>query len=283
MMRSVANIYASSDVAVGSAKIKQPLPGYGIDQVSPFLLLHHAGPVMSQPGTDSLGVGAHPHRGFQPVTFMFAGEIAHSDSFGNRGVIKGGDVQWINAGRGLIHSELGSEEFIRKGGKLELIQLWVNVPKADKMSDPGYQMIRAEEIPEIRESEGLVRMQLVSGRYKGIEGPAKTFTPVTTIKGEMREGAELTLEADDNQNLAIYVLEGDIESGGMTANSHELMHFNNDGSEAHLKSQKGARLLILMGEPINEPVSMGGPFVMNTRAEIMQAFNDYNAGMFGEL
>ena len=185
---SVAHILPSAQVQMGNISIKQPLPTQRVAQISPFLLLHHFGPFQTQPGEDPLDIGPHPHRGFEPVTFLYSGGIRHKDSRGNEGILSGGDIQWMTAGRGIIHSERASREFLENGGVMEGIQLWINLPKRFKMEEPRYQDIKADQLPVLAESHSLAQTKVVAGTYRGVRGPARTFTPLLILQIELAQG-----------------------------------------------------------------------------------------------
>ncbi len=280
--RSIAHILPSRHIDMGGALVKQPLPTVQVDQISPFLLLHHFGPTHAAPGEDPLDVGPHPHRGFEPVTFLYSGGIRHKDSRGNEGILSGGDVQWMTAGRGIIHSERASRSFLETGGAMEGIQLWVNLPKKDKMAQPRYQDIKSDAFPVLEKDEGKVTLRLVAGEYEGLRGPALTHTPILAIQAELKAGGAVTLSAPESYNAMAYLLSGQLTSaGGFTYDKETLLHYRNDGESVFLKSTADARVLFLAGAPIEEPVAQWGPYVMNTQTEILEAMRDYQSGKMG--
>ncbi|MCO6493132.1 MAG: pirin family protein [Phaeodactylibacter sp.] len=280
--RTVANISKSEHLDMGGTKVKQPLPTLKVDQVDPFLLLHHFGPTAVAPGTDPLGVGPHPHRGFEPVTFLYSGGIRHKDSRGNEGILRSGDVQWMTAGRGIIHSERASSEFLEKGGTMEGIQLWVNLPKEHKMAQPAYQDIKAAQIPEIVEDDGKVRLRLVAGGYKGKRGPAYTFTPILALQAAFAAGGYAELEIPEHFNALLYILSGEAQlNGNFSYQGETMLHFRDDGEGITLRATADTQALLLAGMPIGEPVAQWGPYVMNTQTEIMEAMRDYQMGKMG--
>lgn len=280
--RSIAHILKGETLSVGKIEVKQPLPTTRVDQISPFLLLHHFGPASAEPGEDPLGLGAHPHRGFEPVTFLYSGGIRHKDSRGNEGILTGGDVQWMTAGMGIIHSEMASKAFLETGGVIEGIQLWVNLPQRYKMVQPRYQDIKHSEMPVILEDNDKVKLTLVAGDFRGAKGPAQTFTPILAIKADLKAGGKTFVEIPEHFNALAYILSGEIQvSSGFDYKSETLLHFKNDGEGFHLQANKDSQVLILAGEPIDEPVTQWGPFVMNTQTEIMQAMRDYQMGKMG--
>jgi redox-sensitive bicupin YhaK (pirin superfamily) len=249
--------------------------------VSPFLLLHHAGPSFYEPGAINARLSAHPHRGFEPVTFLFSGKIHHKDSTGSEGFLEPGDVQWMTSGNGIIHSEGPSAAFAAEGGTMELIQLWVNLPRTFKMTSPKYQDIKAVQIPVIKQNGFTIK--LVAGNYAGQAGPASTFSPVFAAMIDFAEGAETVISVEKGHNAMLYVLDGCIETGGETLSDHSLGVYKNGDDAIHLKSIKAGKALLLTGEPINEPVVAHGPFVMNYQGEIKQAILDYHNGKMGML
>ncbi len=279
-IRSVANILSSKVLDMGGTKVKQPLPTVKVDQISPFLLLHHFGPSKVGPGQDPLDVGPHPHRGFEPVTFLYSGGIRHKDSQGNEGVLEGGDVQWMTAGRGIIHSERASKPFLEKGGTMEGIQLWVNLPKKDKMAPAHYQDIKSVQIPS-RESDG-VEYRAVAGEVLGMQGPAKTFTPILVLQIRFVQDGTAEVPLPSDFNAMVYILNGKLaSSGGFDYPGETLLHFKQDGTQKQLAGEAGTRALLLAGAPIEEPMAHWGPYVMNTQTEIMEAMRDYQMGKMG--
>jgi redox-sensitive bicupin YhaK (pirin superfamily) len=266
---------------MGPMRVKQPLPSVGLEQLSPFILLHHAGPDFYEPGKYQTRLGPHPHRGFEPVTFLFSGKAHHRDSMGNKGDLQSGGVQWMTAGSGIIHSEGPSDAFREEGGTLELIQLWVNLPRANKMTAPKYQDLPAEAIPEI--NEGGFKIKLVSGAYKDYNGPANTFTPILSMMLSCEREAELFIPMPASYNALVYVLDGTVKQESENIDKLNMIVYQHDGDGIQLKATQGSRLLLLAGEPIHEPIYSYGPFVMNYPAEIKQAILDYESGKMGSL
>ncbi|UNP90173.1 pirin family protein [Aeromonas encheleia] len=252
--------------------------------LSPFLLLDRAGPAEFEPGDHARGVGQHPHRGFETVTIVYEGEVAHRDSTGQGGVIGPGDVQWMSAAAGIMHEEFHSEAFTREGGTLDMVQLWVNLPARDKMSAPGYQAIRSDSIPEVVLPDGAGSVRLIAGDYAGRQGPARTFSPMNVWDLRLKAGASLALPAVDGWNTAIVVLKGSVRINGQEeAGEAQLVLLDPRGSDLQLESREGAVLLLLSGEPIDEPIVGYGPFVMNSQEEITQAIDDFNSGRFANI
>ena len=252
--------------------------------ISPFLLLDYAGPAEFSPTTERRGVGQHPHRGFETVTIVYKGEVEHRDSTGNGGVIGPGDVQWMTAASGILHEEFHSEAFARSGGALEMVQLWVNLPARDKMSAPGYQAIVDQEIPDLALKDHAGRLRLIAGEFDGKRGPAHTFTPIDVWDIRLNAGKSTTLDLHQGRNTALVVLHGAVEVNGQeVVREGQLALFERDGTQIRLGANNDAVLLILSGEPIDEPIVGHGPFVMNTDAEIQQAFVDFQSGKFGRM
>ena len=275
---------AGSDHWVGDGfPVKNLFPSNGIE-MSPFLMLDYAGPVHFEPATNQRGVGEHPHRGFETVTIAYQGSVGHRDSAGNTGVIRPGDVQWMTAASGVVHEELHEEEFTKNGGVFELVQLWLNLPKAQKMSEPRYQAITKAQIPVI-ELEGGGHARVIAGELLGRLGPARTFTPVNIFDVILKAGERFELPLPDGHNAAVVLRKGDVLLNGMDHLSGEALiaPLTEEGDSVTLDAKADTQLLILSGEPILEPVESYGPFVMNTREEIHQAVEDYRAGRMGRL
>jgi quercetin 2,3-dioxygenase len=265
--------------------VRNLFPSNELDrEVSPFLMLDYAGPQYFTPTDHPRGVGEHPHRGSETVTIVYEGILAHRDSAGNAGVIGPGDVQWMTAASGIVHEEFHEKEFAKKGGTLHAIQLWVNLPKASKMSAPGYQTILNADIPAIDLEGGAGRLRVIAGSYLGRKGPAHTFTPIQVYDLRLKAGRRVSLSLPSGYNTAIFVLEGRATvNGSREAGEAELIVCKRDGSQVMVEAQKDSRLLIMSGEPIEEPIARYGPFVMNTREELIQAAQDYQAGKMGHL
>ncbi|MFK7607835.1 MULTISPECIES: pirin family protein [unclassified Pseudomonas] len=252
--------------------------------VSPFLLLDYAGPADFTPTSERRGVGQHPHRGFETVTIVYKGEVEHRDSTGNGGVIGPGDVQWMTAASGILHEEFHSEAFARSGGTLEMVQLWVNLPAKDKMAEPGYQGILDREIPDLELKDNAGRLRLIAGEFDGQRGPARTFTPIDVWDVRLNAGKSATFDLHQGRNTALVVLHGAVEVNGQeVVREGQLVLFDREGTDILLDAEQDATVLILSGEPIDEPIVGHGPFVMNTEAEIQQAFIDFQSGKFGRM
>lgn len=252
--------------------------------ISPFLMLDYAGPTHFEPASTPRGVGQHPHRGFETVTIVYQGEVAHRDSTGGGGRIGPGDVQWMTAASGILHEEFHSEQFSRSGGTLEMVQLWVNLPARDKMAPAGYQTVLDGDIPSVSLPDGLGRVRVIAGEYAGHSGPARTFTPIDVWDVRLNAGGVVTLPVAQGRTLALVVLRGSVSiNGEQSAQGAQLVMFERGDSDIALEASSDATVLLLSGEPINEAVAQHGPFVMNTQAEIVQAMADFNSGRFGQL
>jgi hypothetical protein len=253
-------------------------------ELSPFLLLDHAGPAEFAPTEKPRGVGEHPHRGFETVTIVYQGEVEHRDSAGNGGRIGPGDVQWMTAAAGLMHEEFHSHAFTRRGGTMEMAQLWVNLPAKDKMSPPHYQPIVAADIPDVTLPDGAGRLRIIAGSFDGRRGPAKTFTDINVWDVRLATGKAANLAVPDGHTTAIALLRGTLrvnDTAGATA--PQVVEFERDGAEVRVEASEDATFLVLTGAPIDEPIAGYGPFVMNTREEIMTAIKDLQEGRFGQL
>jgi len=253
------------------------------DQLSPFLLLDHAGPSQFPPTEKRRGVGEHPHRGFETVTIVFEGEVEHRDSSGAGGRIGPGDVQWMTAGSGLVHEEFHGREFARHGGALEMVQLWVNLPAKDKMVSPRYQSILAGSIPVFDLGQGRGFLRVVAGEHGGCRGPAQTFTPINVWDILLEDDQPLDLALPGGFNAALVVLRGSLRVNEQVVKSSQVAVLSREGDTIRLGEGNGSRALILSGEPIHEPIVGQGPFVMNTSHEIAEAIADYREGRMGQL
>jgi redox-sensitive bicupin YhaK (pirin superfamily) len=252
-------------------------------QMSPFLMLDYAGPAHFPATSERKGVGSHPHRGFETVTIVYEGEVAHKDSTGQGGTIGPGDVQWMTAGSGILHEEFHSEGFASRGGTLEMVQLWVNLPAKQKMTAPSYQAILDKEIPAIHLKGGAGVARIIAGKLDGHTGPAHTFTPMNVIDLKLKKGT-VCIPAPNGWNTSLVVLKGAIQAGdGRVAKDAQMLMFSNQGQDIEVNVLEDSIALLLSGEPIPEPIVGYGPFVMNTQEEIAQAVQDFNAGVFGNI
>ena len=252
-------------------------------QMSPFLMLDYAGPAEFPPTAERKGVGSHPHRGFETVTIVYEGEVAHKDSTGQGGTIGPGDVQWMTAGSGILHEEFHSEDFAKSGGTLEMVQLWVNLPAKLKMTQPGYQAILNKQIPMIELKNGAGQARIIAGEFDGHVGPANTFTPLNVIDLRLKKGST-SISVPEGWNASLVVLKGAVEAGeGVVAKDAQMLMFSNQGRDIQVNILEDSIALLLSGEPINEPIVGYGPFVMNTKEEIARAMQDFNSGSFGKI
>ncbi|MFT0548801.1 pirin family protein [Allopusillimonas ginsengisoli] len=252
--------------------------------MSPFLLLDHAGPANFEPANRPRGVGQHPHRGFETVTIVYEGEVAHRDSTGAGGLIGPGDVQWMTAASGILHEEFHSQAFTEKGGALEMVQLWVNLPAKDKMANPGYQTLLDADIPSVDLPEDAGRVRVIAGEYQGHKGPARTFTPMDVLDVRLHQGSTAGFDTRDGYTVALVVLHGTVMVNGDTVvRGGQFVLFHRDGQGIEVEANSDATMLLLSGEPIEEPIAGYGPFVMNSQVEIEQAINDFRSGHFGEI
>lgn len=274
MSRTVKAVHPAQRDDIADLVTRRPVPGPGLDQLDPFLFLNHHGPQTYRPGNDGLPFGPHPHRGFETVTFILEGELSHADSAGHESIIAEGGVQWMTAGRGLVHAELSPEAFKRDGGPLEILQLWVNLPSRLKMTPPRYVGLQQGDIP-VAECGG-ARVHLSSGGMFGATGPIDSLTGIVIGTVEL-DGAS-TLPAPRGRSVFLYVVRGEVTVAGIAAPAFSLVELNDDGDGVEVSG----RGLLLYGhaDPIGEPVVSYGPFVMNTREEINQAISDYQAGKF---
>lgn len=250
--------------------------------LNPFIMLDYAAPYVFEPTERRRGVGEHPHRGFETVTVVYDGHLEHRDSSGGGGTIGPGDVQWMTAGAGIVHEEMHTDAFARAGGTMRMAQLWVNLPAELKRTPPGYQTILASTIPTAAIAGGALRV--IAGEYAGIRGPAKTFTPMNVCDVRLDAGADTALDLPSGWTAALFVMEGQVEmADGRALAAGQLGIFARDGSRIALRCDGPVQALLLAAEPIDEPMVGYGPFVMNTREEIVEAFRDYEAGRMGRL
>lgn len=286
-LKTVVGVYGSgSDHWVGDGfPVRNLFPSNGVDkQIDPFLMLDYAGPKYFEPSERAHGVGEHPHRGFETVTIAYQGSVEHRDSSGNSGTIGPGDVQWMTAASGVVHEEMHEREFARKGGTFEMIQLWVNLPRAHKMSKPRYQGIQKEQIPVVELGSG-GRARVIAGELNGAKGPAQTFTPVNLFDVRLHTGDRAELSLPDGHNAGVVLLRGGVvlNSSQEVKGEAQLALLSSAGEKVVLEAKEDSTLLVLSGQPIDEPVASYGPFVMNTKEELRQAVDDYRAGKMGHL
>ena len=252
--------------------------------VSPFLLLDYAGPHVFAPAEQPRGVSAHPHAGFETVTIVYDGDVTHRDSAGGGGTIGPGDVQWMTAGAGIVHEELHSPAFTKTGGPFRMVQLWVNLPARNKQAAPGYQSIRRLDIPLVDLENGTGSVRVIAGDYAGVTGPARTFTPLSIWDVRLEADAELELDLPESHTAMLAVLSGHVTvNDGEGAGEAEVVHLGREGSSVRLHADGASTLLVLTGEPIDEPVIGHGPLVLESEAALRAAIDDYQAGRFGHL
>ncbi|MBU9818732.1 pirin family protein [Rahnella sp. BCC 1045] len=280
MTRKIVKQYKAYRDDIRDLQTRRPVPGPELEQLDPFLFLNHHGPQVYAPDNLGLPFGPHPHRGFETVTFILRGELAHSDTGGHESIIGTGGVQWMTAGSGLIHSELSPEAFKRHGGELEILQLWVNLPSQLKMTPPGYVGLQAQDIPQIPLSRGHGEISLISGSVAGVTGPIKSLTDVTLMTVQMSAGSEVTLHAPAARQVFLYTVKGRLKIDDILAQAWHLIEMDNSDDLVTITATDDATFLFGHADKINEPVVSHGPFVMNTVQEINQAILDYQAGKF---
>lgn len=267
---------------IGDLVTRRPLPGPQLEQLDPFLFLNHHGPQTYPANNRGLPFGPHPHRGFETVTFILEGSLAHADSAKHQSVINAGGVQWMTAGSGIVHAEISPPAFLREGGPLEILQLWINLPSRLKMSEPRYVGLQQESIPAIALPGG-GELNLIAGEWQGSVGPIDSLTEVFMSTLRLPSGSQEQLPVAPGRQVFLYVVDGDVEVGGEPVQPHHLIEVDRDGDSVVIEVSSDARLLFGHGEVIDEPVYSHGPFVMNTREEIVQAVDDYQNGKFGGL
>lgn len=257
--------------------------GLSMRRMSPFIMMDYNALIQFPPSDLPKGVGVHPHRGFETVTIAYKGKIAHHDSSGGGGVISEGDVQWMTAASGVLHKEYHEEAWSKKGGDFQMVQLWVNLPAKHKMSPPKYQAIPNASIPKIKLPNECGEIEIIAGELNGNTGAASTFTSVHLYNIRLKAGGKFNFSLPASYNSAILILEGSAMINGESASANQFLLFKNEGEEINVETSTDSILLVLSGEPINEPIAHYGPFVMNTQAEIMEAIDDFNSGKFGFL
>lgn len=270
---------------VGDAfRVHNFLPGnLDLKRMSPFFLMDYGAKIEFPPSDKPRGVGVHPHRGFETVTIAYHGKVAHHDSAGNSGVIEEGDLQWMTAASGVLHKEYHEAAWSKQGGMFQMVQLWVNLPAKFKMSPPKYQAIKHEQYGHffLPDNPGVV--EVIAGNYNGTKGVASTFTPIEMYNARVKKGADIHFSFPENYNTGFMIIEGAVTVNGQSAAADHFVLFKNDGTDIKVEATADAVILILSGEPINEPIISYGPFVMNTRQEILEAYEDLNKGKFGVL
>lgn len=265
------------------------IPGHGgsgsISQqrISPFLMLDFNAEIDFGPSNRVRGVGVHPHKGFETVTIAYKGSVAHNDSAGNSGIINPGDVQWMTAGAGILHKEYHEQEFSKKGGPFEMVQLWVNLPKRDKLTAPHYQSITAAQMGKVELADGQGHVNVIAGTFNGVTGPTATYTPVNLFDLRLKKGGTVSTSLPAGHNTALLLVNGSANVNGQPVPEHSFVLFANEGEEITITASEDAVILLLSGEPLNEPIASYGPFVMNTQEEIVESIREVQAGKFGVL
>ena len=283
--RTIQSIDYAQPMDMGGIPIRQPLPSNKTAMIDPFLLLHHANiEVSKEVDLKNAGVGAHPHRGFSPVTFIFEGGVHHRDSRGNDNIVYAGGTQWMNAGMGVIHSERPPADIHELGSRQEIIQLWINSPAKNKMDEPEYIPITAEKTPTIQSADGLTNIKIVAGKLNDTIGPIKPLSSNNLFTIQMQKGGNYFIPFEQTHNAFLYILKGKMRiNNAKDVNAYNMVSFNKDGDGVDLTALENSVLLFGTGEPLNEPVASHGPFVMNNQTEIMEAFRDYQMGKMGVL
>lgn len=284
--KTIEKVVTSPLVNMGPIRLRQPLPTQGLENVDPFILLHHYGPYAISEFNNPFDLGPHPHRGFEPITLLFKGEQFHRDSLGNEMTVKAGGVQWTTAGRGIIHAEAPTKEFVKRGGDLEGIQLWLNLPAKYKMMTPNYQHLEDEQIPKLFSEDKKVQLNIVAGHQKEVLGNITTQTEVNVFTAIAQEKGKIEIDIPKHHRSLIYLLEGEIVVNAkqvLKKGNHQMVTFNTDGDLIEFETTEKSTLLILSGAPINEKVAQYGPYVMNTQTEILEAMRDFQQGKMGYL
>ncbi len=285
-LKKIKQVGNSPMVSMGPLRLRQPIPNVGIENVDPFLLLHHYGPYAISAFNNPFDLGPHPHRGFEPITLLYKGEQFHRDSLGNEMVVKAGDVQWTTAGRGIIHSEAPDKEFVERSGELEGIQLWLNLPKSKKMITPNYQHLKHEDMPVFSNEDKSIHVKIVAGQQGELKGLAQTQTDVNIYMIDVSGVGELTLNIPENHAGALYLLNGEVEVNNkdvLKYKENQLAIFDTAGTDIRIHSKSKGSLLFVSGAPFNEPIAQYGPYVMNTQTEILEAMRDFQQGKMGYL
>lgn len=254
-----------------------------MQRMDPFIVFDYNSKYNFPASSIPKGVGVHPHRGFETVTLAYKGRVEHADSSGGGGIIGEGDVQWMTAASGVLHKEFHESEWSKEGGEFQMVQLWVNLPAAHKMSDPKYQALENKSIPKVQLADGLGYVKVVAGEYQGTKGAASTFTPVNLFNAKLKTDGKAEFEFPESYNTGLLILEGSVKVNGHEVATDHFVLFENNGEKISVEAMEDALILVLSAEPINEPIAAYGPFVMNTEAEIKQAFRDFQTGKFGFL
>lgn len=282
-MRTLRTIHSAIDAPIDDLITFRAMPTRSIDHIDPFLFLNHHGPQEYPQNNNGLPFGPHPHRGFETLTFIFEGDLMHWDSGGGKSVIREGGIQWMTAGKGLVHPEVSSDEFKKNGGRVELIQLWLNLPARYKMVDPQYTGLQQDEIPSVYLDNGNIELHLISGEMEGIQGPVNSLSNIWIGDMKMRKGAKFEHFIDAAHNVLLYVVKGEIKVGDTSMKKHQLAEFDNDHEKISFTATEDSLVLFGHAMPFHEPIVAQGPFVMNDLSEIRQAYADYQQGKMGSL
>lgn len=280
-MKTITRIYPSENRPMGNLITRSPLPTRTLQQIDPFIFLNHHGPQTYPPNNSGLPFGPHPHRGIETVTFIVSGDIAHQDTAGAKSVIDAGGIQWMTAGSGLIHAELSSDTFLKEGGDLEILQLWINLPAKHKMTQPRYKGVQKEEMVRIEVGEG-VQMDLIAGTHKEHGGSVNTLTDVFLSTLSMKKGSTFTLDIPEERNVFFYVINGLLTVNEKEIHEYHLVEFGKDGTTLNIEAHEDSLIILGHATPLNEPMVAHGPFVMNTEEEIAQAYQDFRDGKMGK-
>ncbi|MFK7834431.1 MAG: pirin family protein [Winogradskyella sp.] len=285
-LNTIRTVGQSDFVNMGPIRLRQPLPTQQVEMVDPFILLHHYGPYDISEKSNPFDLGPHPHRGFEPITFLVQGEQLHRDSLGNESVVKAGDVQWTTAGRGIIHAEAPTKEFVKQGGTIEGIQLWLNLPAEKKMMVANYQHVKHEDFRVVTSEDEKVVTRIIAGELNTTYGRIATQTSVNAFMIEAKAGGRESITFSDTHQGMLYLLKGKVKVNDETTlelDKNQFIQFHQDGDGFSIEADENSLLLFMSGEPFNEPVSTYGPYVMNTQTEIMEAMRDYQMGKMGFL
>ncbi|MDG1731028.1 MAG: pirin family protein [Algibacter sp.] len=285
-LNTIKRVGRSDFVNMGPIQLRQPIPTQEIDNIDPFILLHHYGPYEISERNNPFDLGPHPHRGFEPITFLVEGEQLHRDSLGNESIVNAGDVQWTTAGRGIIHAEAPTKAFVKKGGVLEGIQLWLNLPAEKKMIKANYQHVKNDHFRVVSSEDKKVKIQIIAGALEGVYGRIQTQTAVNAFMVSVEADGTFDIKVPSSHQSTVYLLKGDVivnDVEVLKLNDNQLIQFNQDGEGFTIKGNESSKLLFISGEPFNEPVTTYGPYVMNTQTEIMEAMRDYQMGKMGFL
>jgi quercetin 2,3-dioxygenase len=283
-MKTIKSVHKAISSPIADLVTYNALPGnsLSLDALNPFIFLNHHGPQVYPPDNNGLPFAPHPHRGIETVTFILDGDIKHKDSGGDENIITAGGVQWMSAGRGLIHMETCSDDFLKNGGNFEVLQLWVNLPAKFKLKEPAYTGLQKENIPVVYLDDDKVTMNLLSGKWGNIQGPFKTVTDVFLSTINIKAGGTAALDAPAGENILLYLVKGNVKINSQDVSAFNIVVFNHEETNIEIKSTTDSIIIFGHAAPLNEPVAAQGPFVMNTDKELAEAFKDYRSGKFGE-